>query len=330
MRYERDIDPELRPGLAIFEELGFADRELRGDAIPELRVRLRELMLSKIADVPPNDRVVREDRHVPGPDGAPDVPVRVYRPVDASPPLPCLYWIHGGGMIAGDLDMSDLSCDVYAERLGCVVVSVDYRLAPEHPHPAPVEDCYAALRWTAGAIDELGIDAARIAVAGASAGGGLAAATALLARDRGGPPLAFQLLVYPMLDDRDTTPSAREFSGIPSWSREHNRDGWAALLGERVGRDDVPAYAAPARAEDLSNLPPALIQVGDLEVFRDEDIDYATRLLRAGVPTELHVYPGAYHGWDTFAPTAEASVRALEERIAALRRALHPSAVVAA
>jgi acetyl esterase/lipase len=320
--FEERIDPELREGLALFEALGFGRQDISGDAIAEMRVTMAELFASVLADVPPNDRVTREDRVAPGPGG--DVPVRLHRPADAQGTLPALLWIHGGGMMFGTLDQEDLACDGLAEAVGCVVASVDYRLAPEHPHPAPVEDCYAALVWLAGQAGELGVDAARIAVGGASAGGGLAAGTVLMARDRGGPQPAFQLLMYPMLDDRDATASTREFTGILSWSREHNVCGWRALLGERSGGEDVDHYAAPARAADLSGLPPTLIQVGELEVFRDEDVDYAIRLLRAGVPTELHVYPGAFHAWDLVAPQARQSLRMLDERLEALRGALHP------
>jgi acetyl esterase/lipase len=322
MEFFARIDPELSDGLALWEALGFAEQDLAGDRITALRERAAHVLAALVAELPPNDRVLREDRSVPGPRG--DVPIRIYRPVAAEAPLPCLAWIHGGGMIFGSVDADDLACDRYAEAVGCVVISVDYRLAPEHPHPAPVEDCYAALRWAAENAGELGIDPGRIALGGSSAGGGLAAGTALLARDRGGPPVVFQLLVYPMLDDRDGTPSTAEFDAILTWSRRHNRSGWAALLGDRAGTADVDQYAAPARATDLSGLPPALIQVGELEVFRDEDIDYATRLLAAGVPTQLHVYPGAYHAWDAVAPGAAASFRALQERVEALSRALHP------
>ncbi len=327
MTFEERIDPELREGLALYGAMGFEERDLSGEAITRVRTASAELFAAAMADIPPNDRVVREDRAVPGPGG--DVPVRVYRAADATGTLPALLWIHGGGMIFGDLDGSDLTCDAFAEAVGCVVVSVDYRLAPEHPHPAPVEDCHAALLWMAGQAAELGIDPTRIAVAGASAGGGLAAGTVLMARDRGSVPVAFQLLVYPMLDDRDATQSAQEFAGILSWGREHNVSGWAAYLGDRAGGPDVDHYAAPARAEDLSGLPPALIQVGELEVFRDEDVDYAVRLLRAGVPTELHVYPGAFHACDVAVPQARTSTRMAQERMDALRAALHPQAAPA-
>src|SRR3954447_9457228 len=200
------IDPELRDGLALYEALGLAEQDLGGDRIPALRAQSSAVLAAAMADIAPNDQVIREDRTAPGPAG--DVPVRIYRPVDAGPALPCLVWMHGGGMIFGTLDAEDLTCEAYASVVGCVVVSVDYRLAPEHPHPAPVEDCYAALVWAGEHADDLGIDPARvgvigvIGVIGVSAGGGLAAAVTLLARDRGGPAIARELLVYPMLDDR--------------------------------------------------------------------------------------------------------------------------------
>jgi acetyl esterase/lipase len=322
-RFERQVDPELLPGLEVYRMLGFENADFTGDSLAAMRTARTEFMAAALAELPDNDRVVSEDRTVPGPDGN-DVPVRIYRPVDHDPsdPRHAIYWIHGGGMVLGDLDGSDPGCEAYVDQLGCVVVSVDYRLAPEHPHPAPVEDCYAGLQWTAANADALGIDPDRIAVVGASAGGGLAAGTCLLARDRGGPDLAFQGLVYPMLDDRNDSPSAREFTGILSWSHEHNAAGWGALLGDDAGGDDVSPYAAPARAEDLSGLPPTFIQVGDLEVFRDEDIDYAQRLMQAEVPTELHVYPGVFHAAEGFAPEADASVRMLRDQFAALARAL--------
>jgi acetyl esterase/lipase len=325
--FEDRIDPELREGLVLFEALGFASTDLSGETLATMRETSAVLFAEATADIPPNERVTREDRTAPGPDG--DVPVRVYRPADADGTLPGMLWIHGGGMIFGNIDQDDLTCDAYAEQVGCVVVSVEYRLAPEHPHPAPVEDCYAGLAWMAENAAELGIDPERIAVGGASAGGGLAAGTVLMARDKGTPAVAFQLLIYPMLDDRDATESTHEFGGILSWAREHNVSGWKALLGNRHGTDDVDHYAAPSRATDLAGLPPALIQVGELEVFRDEDIDYALRLLRAGVPTELHVYPGGYHAADVTSPDASVSVRMVSERMDALRAALHPQAAVA-
>ncbi len=317
------VDPEVAGGLAVYEAIGFGADDLSGEVLAGIRTALVELIAGAAAELPPNERVVREDQEIAGPDGD-ALRLRVYRPADSDPStaLPGFLFIHGGGMIMGSIDASDLDCEAFVERVGCVVVSVDYRLAPEHPYPAPVEDCYAALGWMVDQADALGLDPGRIAVGGQSAGGGLAAGTCLLARDRGGPAVAFQVLVYPMLDDRNATASAREFTGILSWSHEHNASGWRAYLGDAAGGDEVSIYAAPARADDLSGLPPAIIQVGELEVFRDEDIAYATRLLQAGVSTELHVYPGTFHASDAFAPEAAVTVQMVGDRVAAMRRAL--------
>lgn len=315
-----NIDPELAAGLdrAFLPPVDFA--RLSPADLPGLRGRLNEMF----AAMPPIDTpgVTVEDRRVPGPDGAPDLRVRVYRPPGRRDPLPCLYWMHGGGMILGLVEMDDASLARHVLEVGCVVVSVEYRLAPEHPHPAPVEDCYAGLVWTAGNAEELGVDPGRIAVGGASAGGGLAAGTALLARDRGGPRITFQMLIYPMLDDRGVTPSSRQFTEAVAWNSDANAFGWRALLGDAAGTGGVSPYAAPARAADLSGLPPAYVEVGELEVFRDECADYALRLVQAGVSTEFHLYPGAFHGFDTVLPGAELSRRAVAGRRAALRRAL--------
>lgn len=235
--------------------------------------------------------------------GEPDVQVRVHRAGDAAGPLPCLVSIHGGGMVMGSALMDDPKFDAWCPQLGLVGVSVDYRLAPETPYPGPLDDCYAALRWVADHADELGVDPARIGVGGISAGAGLAAGVALLARDRGEIPLAFQLLETPMLDDRQITPSSR-LDDLAIWSRQANRFGWSSYLGELYGTDAVPAYAAPARATDLAGLPPAFVSVGTCDGFRDEAIDYALRLNQADVPCELHVYPGAPHGFQMAADAA--------------------------
>ncbi|MGH7287282.1 MAG: alpha/beta hydrolase, partial [Myxococcota bacterium] len=256
-----------------------------------------------------------------GPTGAAQVPVRIYRPrVEAAGPRACVFEIHGGGFLFGDLDMMDGWCQAVAAQAGAVVVSVGYRLAPEHPFPAGVEDCYAALVWTAAQAAELGIDATRIAVAGQSAGGGLAAATALLARDRGGPPLRFQLLEIPELDDRLDTPSMRAFSDTPLWNRPNAEWSWRHYLGP--AHAGVPSqYAAPARAKDLSGLPPAYVSTMEFDPLRDEGILYALRLLQAGVAVELHSYPGTFHG-SGLIPGAQVSQRNTREVIEALRRAL--------
>jgi acetyl esterase/lipase len=234
----------------------------------------------------------------------------------------CLYYIHGGGMIIGD-NRSGLPAALnHAEELQLAVVSVDYRLAPETPHPGPVEDCYAGLSWTVAHADELGIDPARVIVGGGSAGGGLSAAVALLARDRGGPALAGQLLICPMLDDRNDTPSARQMAGLGVWDRAANDVGWTALLGAARGGPGVSPYAAPARAADLSGLPPAFIDVGSAETFRDEDVAYATRIWQAGGSAELHVWPGGFHGFAGIVPRAALSRAAVAAQRGWLRRLL--------
>jgi acetyl esterase/lipase len=260
-------------------------------------------------------------RSVPGPEGAPDVSLLICRPTAATTAVPALYFIHGGGMIMGS-NRSQGTAEVLeaAAALGMAVVSVEYRLAPDHPHPAPVEDCYAGLVWTVEHADELGIDPDRVIVSGASAGGGLAAATALLARDRSGPALIGQLLLCPMLDDRNTSYSARQMAGLGIWDIGYNRVGWAALLGDAVGGPDVSPYAAPARATDLSGLPPAFIDVGSAETFRDEDVEYASRIWQAGGSAELHVWPGGFHGFSLLAPQAALSQTAKAAALPWLRR----------
>ena len=312
------LDPELAAGLAqLPANLGAL---LDFNDMPASRAR----MAGRRPILPPLESVSAEDRDIPGPDGAPPVTVRIYRArnAGAASGRPGVYWIHGGGMIMGGLDGDNVRLSEWVEQTGCVAVSVNYRLAPENPHPAPVEDCYAGLVWTVDHADELGIDPARLVIGGASAGGGLAAATALLSRDRGGPRAILQLLVYPMLDDRNTTRSSHEIVDVGIWDRATNIGGWRALLGEQAGMEDVSPYAAPARADDLSNLPPAFIDVGTADLFRDEDIEYAQRLQHAGVPVELHVYPGAYHGFEGMAPNAQLTQAARALRLAALKRAL--------
>lgn len=321
MRFDEHLDPELTGALAAAEES--AGGELTKDTIPELRQQLSAAV--ERVHVARDGAVVIRDHRVPGPHGAPCVSLREYRPRDGAEHKPALYWMHAGGMVLGHVDQDDLMCCSYATQLDCAVWSVDYRLAPEHPFPAPIADCYAGLTWLAAHAAELGVDAERLVVAGASAGGGLAAALALLARDAQAPKIAFQCLVYPMLDDRNQTPSSREFRGIPTWSREANLVAWDALLGPQRGAPDVSPYAAPARARDLSRLPPALVQVGELEVFRDEVVDYAARLLQAGVSVELHVYPGAFHGAENAAPESELGRQMIDERLRALRRHMQPA-----
>jgi acetyl esterase/lipase len=275
------LDPELRPVLDAFElppidHDGIAAIRSASFPAPDL-----------------SDAVTRRDHLVPG---DPPVRVRVHRPVGHEGRLPGIVTIHGGGYVIGTYDMDDPVLDQWCPALGIVGVSVDYRLAPETPYPGPLDDCYAALRWTFEHAGELGIDPECIGVTGLSAGGGLAAALALLARDRGEFPLAFQLLDCPMLDDRQTTPSLRA-RGLYVWSAGSNQFGWRSYLGELYESDDVPIYAAPARATELGGLPPACVIVGSIDGFRDENIDYAQRLNQAGVPCELHVIAGLPHAY---------------------------------
>ena len=323
MDVTRQLDPEVAAALAALPLASVDLGAIELDTLPQIRQAIAGMPRPPL----PPTTTTFTDRTVPGPAGNPDVVVRVYEPAATGAgsgggrDRPCLFWIHGGGYILGSALMDDARLNRWAEEMGAVIVSVEYRLAPEHPYPAPLDDCYAALTWTYKNAAELGVDAGRIVVAGASAGGGLAAALVLLARDRSEIPIAFQLLIYPMLDDRFATPSSR-LDGAPIWSPAANALGWRAYLGHEPGRADVPVHAAPGRAEDLAGLPPGFVCVGTLDVLRDEDIDYARRLLAAGVPTELHVYPGAPHGFEAFAPEADVSRRCQRDIDAALRRAL--------
>ncbi|MEU9349212.1 alpha/beta hydrolase [Streptomyces sp. NPDC048278] len=273
-------------------------------------------------DLTRNGTVHLQNLSVPGPSGAPKISLLVLMPVGLTAGAPVFYYMHGGGMIIGNHRTGVGGVLNWAVDNGAVVVSVDYRLAPEHPDPAPIEDCYAGLLWTHEHAAEIGGDPERIVVAGVSAGGGLAAGVALLARDRGGPRLLGQVLMCPMLDDRFITPSSRELEGEGIWDATSNTTGWNALLGERRGGDHVSIYAAPARATDLTGLPTTFIDVGSVETFRDEDIDYAARLLQAGVQCELHVWPGGFHGFDGMTPQAALSRTASATRNAWVRRLL--------
>jgi len=277
------LDPEVEAALGSFSMPAFS-----GDALALMRSARADMMATgELSDA------VERTGHVVVDD--PEVVVRVHRPVGHADPLPCVYSIHGGGYIVGSYTMDDPRFDDWSARMPCVGVSVEYRLAPDTPYPGPLDDCYAGLRWTWEHAAEIGVDPDRIGISGTSAGGGLAAALALLARDRGEIPIAFQLLECPMLDDRQATSSSRR-EALPVWSREANTFGWQSYLGDLYGTDDVPAYAAAARAVDLTDLPNAMVIVGGADGFRDEDIEYALRLNQCGTPCELHVLPGAPHG----------------------------------
>ncbi len=275
------LDPELRPVLDAFE-LPAIDAE-----------GVAAMRSASFASPDLSDDVARTEYQVPG---DPPVPVRVHRAKAAGGLLPAIVTIHGGGYVIGSYDMDSPQLDRWCPGLGVVGVSVEYRLSPETGYPGPLEDCYAALRWTYDNAGDLGIDRERIGLYGLSAGGGLAAALALLARDRGDIPLAFVVLDCPMLDDRQQTPSIRS-DGLYVWGSGSNEFGWRAYLGALYGSDEVPPYAAAARAADLKGLPPTCVVVGSIDGFRDEDIDYAQRLNQAGVACELHVIAGLPHAY---------------------------------
>jgi len=262
-------------------------------------------------------------RTIPGPEGAPEVPVKIFKPKESgSEKLPGILWIHGGGFIFGNADSSSWPIAL-ADQVKCVSVVLDYRLAPEHPYPAGLEDCYSTLVWMTQAADELGIDVDRTIVGGESAGGGLAAALTLLTRDRKGPKIFFQMPLYPMIDDRNTTHSSYEITDEGTWNRETNISAWGMYLKNHKGQE-TPIYAAPARAKDLSGLPPAFTFIGDLDVFRDETIDYTQRLMQTGTPVEFHVYPGCTHGFEVFFGQLELSKKVIASGIEALKNALNP------
>jgi acetyl esterase/lipase len=295
----RLLDPEVAAALAAsplsfgtLTAAGLAERRA-GMAVPQ--------------PYEPSGRVAVTEVAVPGAPGDPEVTLRIHRPVELTGPLPCVYWMHGGGLVMGVASREDARFESWCVRHGIVGVSVEYRLAPETPHPGPLEDCHAGLLHIHQRAHDYGVDPSRIGIGGASAGAGLAAGLALLARDRCSVPIAFQVLVYPMIDDRMVTASSAW--EVPVWSPASNRFGWSSYLPGLAGTDGVSPYAAAARATDLAGLPPALILVGALDGFLHEDVDYAMRLMGAGVDTELHVYRGAPHGFDLM-PGASIAKRA--------------------
>ncbi|NGO09793.1 alpha/beta hydrolase [Streptomyces sp. HC44] len=310
------LDPELRELLA--------DMPLMSQLNPEVLAQLRQLPSTPIESLLAHRQVDRREITVPAKDGA-QIRLSVFSPAHAdrtTPAAPCVYWIHGGGMVMGDrFSQIDIPLE-WLDEFGAVVASVDYRLAPEVTGTTLVDDCHQGLLWIAEHASELGIDPARIIVAGASAGGGLAAGLTLLARDLGTPAIAAQMLICPMLDHRNTSTSSRQYSGVPGvWTGEMNAFGWLAVLGDLTG-DEVPAYVSPALADDLSGLPATYIDTGSAEVFRDEDTDYATRIWAAGGQAELHVWAGGFHGFDALYPQARISATARRTRTDWLARLL--------
>jgi acetyl esterase/lipase len=302
------LDPELAAALEGAPQL---PPLAPGDVLGR-RARIEQLIRAAWGSVLVPPDVEATDFHVEAADGA-SLLLRWYAKRGSSPGS-AIYYCHGGGMIRGSVDLFDPMVARYVGLTGIPLLSVDYRLAPEFPHPTPIEDVYAGLTWLADRAIELSVDPKRICVMGDSAGGGLAAGVTLLARDRGGPAIARQLLIYPMLDDRTRTPDPL-IAPFARWSYDDNLTGWGALLGEAAGGEDVSPYAAPARASSLAKLPPAYLEVGDLDIFRDEDVRYALRLSQAGVPVELHLHPGVPHGFESIAIESAIARRTLSDRI---------------
>ncbi|RYJ22220.1 esterase/lipase [Streptomyces sp. L-9-10] len=309
------LDPELR-------ELS-ADMPLMSQLSQEMLAQVRPFSSMPVEPLLEGRAIDRREVTVPSPDGTP-IPLSIFSPAntDRTTAAPCVYWMHGGGMVMGDrFSQIDIPLE-WLDEFGAVVVSVDYRLAPEATGTVPVDDCYQGLLWIAGHAAELGIAPDRIIVAGASAGGGLAAGVALLARDLGTPTIAAQVLIGPMLDHRNTTTSSGQYSNGPGvWTREMNAFGWRCLLGD-LADDEVPAYVSPALADDISGLPTTYIDTGSAEVFRDEDTTYATRVWAAGGQAELHVWAGGFHGFDALYPQARISATARRTRTDWLARVL--------
>jgi acetyl esterase/lipase len=311
-------DLELAAVLSVIGE------QLPPTLTPEMIEPMRSMSITPPIDelLAARPGILHEERTVPGPEGQPDIILSIFRRSDHVAGGPGIYHTHGGGMIIGDRFTGIDTVFDWIEEFDAVAVTVEYRLAPENPDPAPVDDCYAGLVWMAGNADDLGFDADRLIIVGGSAGGGLAAGTALKARDLGGPALAGEVLIYPMIDDRNETVSSHQFVGIGVWDRGSNDTGWDALLGDRRKTENVSIYAAPSRATDLSGLPPTFIDVGSAEVFRDESVAYASTIWASGGICELHVWPGAFHGSDGMVPQSTLSTAARETRLRWVRRIL--------
>jgi acetyl esterase/lipase len=311
-----EFDPELKAGLAIVG--GVFPPTITPDLIPFMR---RSYASPPVHETLAGRDVEHREYEVEGHDGDP-ITVSVFRPAQAPGPRPVIVYAHSGGLMFGDrFNALDLNIQ-WVEQIGAVLISPEYRLAPEFRDPYAREDMYAVLLWTARNADKLGIDPRRIMVAGASAGAGLAGGLALAARDRDGPAIVGQLLIYPMLDDRGTTVSTNQFDGVGVWDRVSNETGWSAALGDAYRTDAVSPYLAPARATDFSRLPPAYLDVGSAEIFRDEAIAYATNLWHAGGDAELHVWTGGFHAFDIFAPHTALAQGMLRTRFAWVEKLL--------
>ncbi len=314
MSFTDHIDPEVLHALDTYP----AERYIAvGDDPPKARAMTEAINREMRANLPPTDVTIKE-LTIPGPDC--EIPLAIYQP-PAPAPRGGLLWFHGGGYIVG-VERDDARCIEFAECIGCTVVSVGYRLAPESTYRETIADAFAALNWMVDHASDLGIDQARVAIGGGSAGGGLTAGLAHYNRDHQGPDLAFQLLIYPMIDDTHDTPSGHEDTCPTIWNREVSFKAWKMYLGDEYGSENVSPYAAAARAEDLTNLPPALVTVGAMDLFRDENIDYAQRLMAAGVPTDLQVFAGMFHGAEMLVPEAAASKQMRLGYLTSLKRAI--------
>ena len=308
------IHPELQPSAKMSPKVDYSRRN----------VWLFNLLMRLMPSFKALEGLRVENIFIPRQEDNTNLRLRIYKPQSADTPTPALLWMHGGGYVMGRPEQDDFSCAQFVHELGITVVSVDYRCAPKHPFPAGLDDCHSALKWIASHDQELNIDLKRIAVGGNSAGAGLAAALAQLAHDRKEIELAFQLLIYPMLDDRTVLRRDIDDSNNVTWTHKSNRFGWESYLGQACGAENAPAYSVPARRTDLSGLPPAWIGVGSLDIFHDEDVAYAQRLKESGVECDLDVIPGAFHGFDVFDPQVPVVQEFRKSQMKALRKYLFP------
>jgi acetyl esterase/lipase len=313
------VDPELSMALDVVPDV-----TVSGERLAAARATIAEMTMAGLEDADPSVSV--SEHWAPGFNGGPDVRMVVYRPEGLADRAPVVLQIHGGGYIFGTAELGDPRNRAMARHVGCAVASVDYRLAPETPFPGGLDDCYAGLLWLHRQGAALNLDPDQIAVHGESAGGGIAAALAIMARDLAGPPIRFQMLTYPMLDDRPPQGGRHPYAGEFVWDEASNHYGWQCWLGREPGSPDIPPLAAPARVADLRGLPPTFIATCALDLFAEENLEYARRLLRAGVPTELYLAPGAFHGFDAMVPEAAVTRRFLKLSDDALRRALRGNA----
>ena len=314
-------DPQLVSALNNFYEL--LPDGINLNDIPAMRIVFNKLFKAMEQESPKITGVITSDHYACGAGNQPDVLVRIYQPEKRPDTLPALVWIHGGGYVLGNINCDDLKVKQMTLALNCVIASVEYRLAPEHPFPAPLEDCYTVLKWLKDNSTKFGIDASNIAIGGASAGGGLAAGLGLLARDRGEIDVSYQFLIYPMIDDSNIKQTCDDIPDTPVWSRANNLTGWRAYLSDQFGSDNISPYGAPTRASNLSGLPPTYIGVGTADLFREENISYARKLMDANVKTDFHVYPDGFHGFDILANESDLAQRFITEQMNIVSQALH-------